>query len=465
MPDTNSKPISFEEIEAIEGMPSIWNTERFADLVNKYRPDSSRSDKHPLLDDEDVKFLIDLAFYASVTAEEGRYPRFRLINYQYNAESDEYRTMVEFGEEIRLENVDDIHRLLPAVSSLNYALRVIKKESGFFCNGIVLVDDAEFWTDVGETSFENFFGLEGFSIRVEGPGDIIVTQSGTNAQTFRLSAGRAETMVQLDRCEDFKKWLKWVSEKFVDIYLIDEATKSNNRGFKSSAASDIKSIIEFYIGSLLQKISEGRHGGSFVIIPEKINADAMEEKYNIKLKYKINNLNIGKIITDYWKSGKNIHTLEVTNGVPVNEWYKDFDPRIWKQKRHFLQSSIQAIANLANVDGCVVIDEELNVLGFGGKISKPEAEFKTMSDIERSSVHNRPSPITEQDLKGYGLRHLNAARLCQAHAGTLAFIISQDGGLRLFTSVESVLSVMTNEIVFVYFYKQVAALKRGLESF
>jgi hypothetical protein len=63
------------------------------------------------------------------------------------------------------------------------------------------------------------------------------------------------------------------------------------------------------------------------------------------------------------------------------------------------------VADLANVDECVVLDRRLNVIGFGGKIS-----------------------MSVDPVKGLGMRHASAKTWCAKHGG-MAFVVSQDGDL------------------------------------
>jgi hypothetical protein len=74
------------------------------------------------------------------------------------------------------------------------------------------------------------------------------------------------------------------------------------------------------------------------------------------------------------------------------------------------------------VDGCVVFDPELTLLGFGAKISAQETKPCVVFRARES----------EFPINNLGTRHQSAYRLCSKRPGAIAFVISQDGTLRSF---------------------------------
>ena len=94
----------------------------------------------------------------------------------------------------------------------------------------------------------------------------------------------------------------------------------------------------------------------------------------------------------------------------------------------------KAVGNLSAVDGCVVLDRHLRVLGFGGIIQVSESDAKTSNRPFQNAVSGEEWPYDEF-MKGIGgTRHQSAARLCRVHQGVLVFVVSQDGDLKLLCS-------------------------------
>jgi len=85
------------------------------------------------------------------------------------------------------------------------------------------------------------------------------------------------------------------------------------------------------------------------------------------------------------------------------------------------------IGRLTGVDGIVVLNHQLVVLGFGGKMSVPD-DFHS-----RPLIHIRPSagtrlPRTVKEAFA-GMRHISAAAACVGTPNAFAIVQSQDGAL------------------------------------
>jgi hypothetical protein len=79
----------------------------------------------------------------------------------------------------------------------------------------------------------------------------------------------------------------------------------------------------------------------------------------------------------------------------------------------------------------VVLDRRMTVHGFGGTIETGAAQSST-----RTYVDSRTNVLLAEEelLARFGHRHRSAFLLCQAVPRIIAFVISQDGDLRVFSS-------------------------------
>jgi hypothetical protein len=83
------------------------------------------------------------------------------------------------------------------------------------------------------------------------------------------------------------------------------------------------------------------------------------------------------------------------------------------------------IANLAAIDGAVVLDKRLGLLGFGAEVS---AELPAPARVWRAlDAEGRSREL--DDIENVGTRHRAAYRFVRAHARGLAIVISHDGGV------------------------------------
>jgi hypothetical protein len=95
----------------------------------------------------------------------------------------------------------------------------------------------------------------------------------------------------------------------------------------------------------------------------------------------------------------------------------------------FLDEEIDAVGVLTAVDGAVVVDFNLNVLGFGAMVKSSATLHATDSCaiIEASATPGRLGTIAELG----GSRHRSAADFCDAERTAVAFVASQDGKLTM----------------------------------
>jgi hypothetical protein len=81
-----------------------------------------------------------------------------------------------------------------------------------------------------------------------------------------------------------------------------------------------------------------------------------------------------------------------------------------------------------------VLDRKLNLYAFGSDITAREGPTKRCIRV----VGQTQEDVAEDDLlRPFGQRHKSAYRLCKQVPHSLAFVISQDGDLRIFASDES----------------------------
>jgi hypothetical protein len=85
----------------------------------------------------------------------------------------------------------------------------------------------------------------------------------------------------------------------------------------------------------------------------------------------------------------------------------------------------RVVANLAFIDGAVVLDKRFGLLGFGAEVSaelpSPGRVFRALDTEGRSK---RPD-----DIESVGTRHRAAYRFVNDHPNGLAIVISHDGGV------------------------------------
>jgi DNA integrity scanning protein DisA with diadenylate cyclase activity len=113
--------------------------------------------------------------------------------------------------------------------------------------------------------------------------------------------------------------------------------------------------------------------------------------------------------------------------------------------RALLDSTLRSIGDLSAIDGALVMDDTLKVLGFGAKLQN--------SSLEEFNVISYDPLISKDTLSGVigevpitklfsGTRHQSAARFVKEDNNAMVFVASQDGRLTLFVWVTNDSRVM-----------------------
>ena len=93
-----------------------------------------------------------------------------------------------------------------------------------------------------------------------------------------------------------------------------------------------------------------------------------------------------------------------------------------------LDGALRKVADLSRIDGAVILDEHLSVLGFGAKLEAEHAEFSVAEVDVVSGTLRKDVFYTGVG----GTRHQSAARFVFRNQDSLCFVASQDGRLSLF---------------------------------
>jgi hypothetical protein len=111
------------------------------------------------------------------------------------------------------------------------------------------------------------------------------------------------------------------------------------------------------------------------------------------------------------------------------------------ENRSELDGTIWFISLLTRVDGLVLMNPKLEVKGFGVEIihsSEPSTVFLS------GNRNGTKKGLKKVDYIHYGTRHRSMMRYCTYIPGSIGFLISQDGDVRVMTQVGGKLVVWDN---------------------
>jgi hypothetical protein len=96
--------------------------------------------------------------------------------------------------------------------------------------------------------------------------------------------------------------------------------------------------------------------------------------------------------------------------------------------RKLANETIQRIAQLASVDGALILTIDFEVLAFGATLTAPRSLLQALVGPDG---FGRPAN-TPFEVSRYGTRHMSAFDFVSAQPDAIAFVISQDGPIRAF---------------------------------
>jgi hypothetical protein len=364
------------------------------------------------ISDDGIRRLIQLAYYTSLTQEEGRYPRFRCMI----ADVGKGNIQLVASCTIPLDDVELLRRLAPAASETDGALLVTELDGRLVCTGLVIMNDMGFATKVGRPEIVGVGGSPSLVIRVDGPGRLRVTEW---AGTLLLGAGRIRQVVDYRLVPSVKELWDGLAAQMLDKTAEAEGEESRIYfGGQHTLAELIHRIWSRDLAAAIDRL----HGGAFAILP----SEGSLEGFHIRCKYPVE-MHLGDDIPEFWKSG--VHYAKARD-----DGQREAATHAWSWRRATLFTKAEILAGLSSVDGCVVLDRNLQVLGFGGEIRVDDRKVQAATRALRNFRTDQLTP--EAELEQYGTRHRSAYRLAKVHPGTMVFVISQDGDLRIFCSNE-----------------------------
>ena len=194
-----------------------------------------------------------------------------------------------------------------------------------------------------------------------------------------------------------------------------------------AVATDLaRYVAQQMIKRMVAKIRAAHHGGLLVVGPPSCVAESfLQTKYTFRdcpARRRFRSLVLAILETLAERA-------ELSGQPPNAELYRvDTDARIADLDEGLFEMS-HLIASLADVDGAVVLSKRFEILGFGAEIA---GDLPRVSEVRRGLDLEADAFETEV-VEGVGTRHRSAYRFCAAVPGSLAIVVSQDGGVRFVT--------------------------------
>ena len=192
-------------------------------------------------------------------------------------------------------------------------------------------------------------------------------------------------------------------------------------------------IAERMMKRVISVLRDERHGGTVLFVPTRTVGEPSWEHPYIDLRYPFEDAparrSFPDLIVDILDRLAQLYGTADHEREPRAVGWREFevttDDEIETLDEALFETA-HLIAGLAAADGAVVMSKHNELLGFGGMISG------RLPDVERvwRALDVEGEEVAEEGTGNVGSRHRSAYRLCGALPGSVAVVISQDGGVR-----------------------------------
>jgi hypothetical protein len=206
---------------------------------------------------------------------------------------------------------------------------------------------------------------------------------------------------------------------------------------------------------ILLRVQKIKNGGAILITPD-IDTPDLNIKYRInyeRLRTSLETNAITKIKADYLE--KHLLGLHESKQKEINSnqyfQLRRFESDLTANKNE-MDGVIWFMALLTRVDGLVVLDGDLAVKGYGVEITNSQEPANLFLAGDRMATAAKLRPVSYNH---FGTRHRSMMRYCFQHPGSIGFVVSQDGEVRVITKVADALVIWENIKLKYYTYPSI----------
>jgi len=360
-----------------------------------------------------------VAFQASMTSEEARPTRFRLLltppeQLPESGVPTQGVLRLLFDQQRRL-TAEELRRLSPSTPFENSLIGAHAEDGKLRIWGIAHSGPAWLAPTWGGRNVVPNWSYDPI-IHVTGPGQVAVRCAGK-------LIGALERGVIVDALLDVfdSEWLPRMFERERDEVRAQHAAHQSQSPSPTQADSGLVGRIgQQMLRRAIQLVRGARQGGMILVV----NASTADLG-GLRLKYRFGqdepSHRFRTILLDILEDLAGRTSME---SIGWADFVKDQSPRLERLEQSVFELS-RLIANLSAIDGAVVLDKRLGLVGFGAEVS---AELPTPARIYRATDAEGRQREPD-DIENVGTRHRAAYRFVNDHPEGLALVISHDGGV------------------------------------
>ncbi len=398
------------DLPQFSGPRDLSNT--FVLIRRHLSPQTADAEPRAPISDAGIHRLVQHAYQTSLAQEEGRFPEFKLVNTRLSAADSSLVATLD----VPLEDLDSLRRLAPAVLGTHAGLLVVEDGDSLRCRGIVVTGEMGRDIKIGRPEIVPIGKPPSLIVRVLGPAHLRLTEGW---YTLVLERGRIQQIVDYGLVQQVSDlWREFASAVLDRI----ASTRGDLTRQYFGGAATLADFTHKAWSRVLASAMERRHGGTFVVLP----GSGRPEDCDIRCTYSPG-VAFGDAIQEFWDTC-------IEHFLARDSDARELADHAWNWRRAAVFAKADIVSGLSSVDGCVVLDRDLRVTGFGGEIlvdpTRAAGEARGLRNLKTGD------PMPETELDRLGTRHRSAYRLAKSHPGVIAFVVSQDGDLRVFASTQ-----------------------------
>ncbi|HEX4341632.1 MAG TPA: hypothetical protein VH062_37235 [Polyangiaceae bacterium] len=367
--------------------------------------------------------VLSIAFQASLTSEEARPTRFRLLltppeRLPENGVPVKGVLRLLFDQSRRL-TAEELRRLSPSTPFENALIGAHAEDGKLRIWGIAHSGPAWLAPSWGGRSVVPNWSYDPI-IHVTGPGQVAVRCAGK-------LIGALERGAIVDALLDVfdSSWLPVMFARERDEIRAIHATRQSATESPTQVESSLVGRIgQQMLRRAIQLVRGARHGGMILVVgtPTDPSASVLG---GLRLKYRFGQDEpTHRFRTILLEIIQDLSSRTSMESIGWQDFVRDQTPRLERLEQAVFELS-RLIANLSAIDGAVVLDKRLGLVGFGAEVS---AELPAPLRIWRAKDSDGKER-EEDDIENVGTRHRAAYRFVHDHPEGLAIVISHDGGV------------------------------------
>lgn len=380
-----------------------------------------------LIPDQVLQELLEVTYHSTFHTEEGRRVGFRAIFSTYEQLEATHPGATTCFSIPRKFSVGEIYRLAPATDPSRVAI------------GIALdaKDTLQVWglVDCGSAHQDFNSGFQDLTGNIDygdppppfltvsaiEPGSLSVTCGASSV--LNLREGRllepANILAEGPVAASLHGAIAGIRQEAIEVYR-----------YPVASLETIGQVYMQYLKKVLLRIRDKAHGGTLLIIPEEVVKDDPTLGGRLRIKYACTRSRTRRLVLESLILRDRYSALRQKSfgaaGVPQAIYEEMFT--LYERRAELdaaLSNSVSFLAGLSAVDGAVIITDRFRLLGFGAMIIVPSLLRQVSIAFDSNGECNGTIGV-----ESYGARHGAAFRLCESLDVAVAFVVSQDGGVK-----------------------------------